>query len=220
MQIPALPPCCENPSRREARRQSRRETILEVAGRSFLEQGYAATTMSAIAAELGGSKGTLWSYFPAKDVLFAAVLDRATEAFQQQVTLILNPQDDLETTLCRFARGFLHRVTSPEALALYRLVVAEATRFPETGRIFHERATGRTKAALATYLTQVTARGLLRDADPQLAAQQLVGLCLSGCHQMLMMRLIDCADPDRIEAEVAETVATFMRAYAMPHPEA
>jgi hypothetical protein len=60
MQIPSL--TC--PSRREARRLSRREAILEVAERSFLEQGYAATTMSAIAAELGGSKGTLWSYLP------------------------------------------------------------------------------------------------------------------------------------------------------------
>ena len=67
-------PLC--PSRREARRQSRREAILDVAAQSFLEHGYAGTTMSAIAATLGGSKGTLWSYFASKEVLFAAVIDR------------------------------------------------------------------------------------------------------------------------------------------------
>jgi AcrR family transcriptional regulator len=213
METPTIPPPCENPSRREVRRQSRREAILDVAERSFMEHGYAATTMSAIAAELGGSKGTLWSYFPAKDVLFAAVLDRATEAFQQQLTLILNPQDDLDGTLLRFARGFLRRVTSSEALALYRLVMAEANRFPETGRIFHERAIGRTKGVLAAYLSQIMARGRLRADDPQLAAQQLMALCLSGCHQMLMIRLIDCAEPERIEADAVNAVATFMRAY-------
>ena len=214
MQIPALSSLCENPSRREARRQTRREAILDVAQRSFMEHGYAATTMSAIAADLGGSKGTLWSYFPAKDVLFAAVLDRATEIFQHQLTLILNPQDDLEPTLLRFARGFLQRVTSPEALALYRLVMAEANRFPETGRIFHERATGRTQAALANYLALVAARGLLCVDDPQLAAQQLVALCMSGCHRMLMIRLIDIATPDQLEADALAAVAMFRRAYA------
>ncbi len=208
-------PLCENPSRREARRQTRREAILDVAQRSFMEHGYAATTMSGIAAALGGSKGTLWSYFPAKDVLFAAVLDRATEAFQQQLTLLLNPQDDLETTLRRFARGFLQRVISPEALALYRLVMAEANRFPETGRIFHERATGRTLSTLAAYLAQQMARGLLRDADPQLLAQHLVALCQSGCHRMLLIRVIDSAEPEAIEADALGAVATFLRAYAV-----
>ena len=179
-----------------------------------MEHGYAGTTMSAIAAALGGSKGTLWSYFPAKDVLFDAVLDRATEIFQQQLTLILKPEDELESTLRRFARGFLQRVTSPEALALYRLVMAESNRFPETGRIFHERATGRTQTALATYLAEIMARGLLRNDDPQLAAQQLIALCLSGCHRMLLIRLIDCAAPDQIEADALAAITAFQRAYA------
>ncbi len=219
MQVSVLPPQCA--SRREARRQSRRDVILDVAGRSFLEHGYAATTMSAIAAELGGSKGTLWSYFPAKDLLFGAVLDRATETFQQQLTLLLNPLDDPETTLRRFARGFLVRVTSPPSLALYRLVVSEANRFPETGRIFHERAMGRTRVQLAAYLDEVRARGGLQIDDPQLAAGQLIALLLAGGHQMLILRLIEHPDPEMIENDAMAAVATFMRAHracATPQP--
>jgi AcrR family transcriptional regulator len=145
--------------------------------------------------------------------LFAAVLDRATDAFQQQLTLILNPQDEVSTALGRFARGFLQRVASPEALALYRLVMAEANRFPETGRIFHERCIGRTRGVLAGYLGEVMAGGRLRSDDPQLAAQQLVALCLAGCHQALILRLIDEAAPDQIEADAVHAVATFVKAY-------
>ncbi|MDP9057100.1 MAG: TetR/AcrR family transcriptional regulator [Pseudomonadota bacterium] len=214
MDIDAIPNPCETRDRRAARRQTRREAILNVAQRSFLEHGYAATKMSAIAAELGGSKGTLWSYFPAKDLLFAAVVDRATEAFQQQLTLLLNPQDELEATLRRFARGFLQRVTSPEALALYRLVVAEAGRFPETGRIFQERAMGRTRAQVATYLAGMMTRGLLRNDDPEMAAQQLVGLCLSGSHQMMVMRSIESVDAALLDAEATNCIATFLRAFS------
>ena len=37
--------------------------IIAVASRSFLQDGYARTTMSGIAATLGGSKSTLWRFF-------------------------------------------------------------------------------------------------------------------------------------------------------------
>ena len=40
-------------------RDERREAILKVARAAFLSDGYAATSMSAIAAKVGGSKATL-----------------------------------------------------------------------------------------------------------------------------------------------------------------
>jgi TetR/AcrR family transcriptional repressor of mexJK operon len=54
------------------RRDKRREAILDVARSVFSEEGYAATSMSSIAARLGGSKGTLYNYFKSKEELFGA----------------------------------------------------------------------------------------------------------------------------------------------------
>lgn len=200
--------------RREANRQSRRDAILDVAAQSFLDRGYAGTTMSAIAATLGGSKGTLWSYFPSKEVLFASVIERVTQAFRAQLSLILNPRDGIETALRRFCLEFLRKVTSPEAIALHRLVVGEVNRFPEVGRIFYDRAPRQTQKLLATFLGEAMARGELRRDDPLIAARQLSGLCLYGCHQRLMMRVIDAASPEDIEADVNRATETFLRAYA------
>lgn len=200
-------------SRREARRSARREAILDVAQASFLERGYAGTTMSGIAAALGGSKGTLWSYFPCKEVLFAAVLDRASQAFQQQLSLILTPNDELGKTLIRFARELLFKITSPEAAALYRLVIGEAHRFPEIGRIFYDRAPRRTRDLLAQYLADAMARGLLRREEPQTAAQHLLGLCVLGLQQQVLLGLI-AVDPQMIAHEAETSVAAFLRAYA------
>jgi AcrR family transcriptional regulator len=201
-------------SRREARREARRDTILDVAAQSFLEHGYAATTMSAIAATLGGSKGTLWSYFPSKEVLFTAVLDRVTEAFRAQLALILNPQDGLEPALRRFCLEFVRKVTSPEAIALHRLVVGEAHRFPEIGRIFYERAPRQTQKLLAGFLEQAMAEGRLRRDDPLIAARQLTSLSMYGCHQQLLMAVIDSVSVEAIEADVERAMQTFLRAYA------
>jgi AcrR family transcriptional regulator len=209
-------PSC--PSRREARREARRETILDVAARSFLEHGYAGTTMSGIAAALGGSKGTLWSYFPSKEVLFAAVIDQVTQAFRAQLSLILNPRDGVETALRRFCLEFLRKVASPEAIALHRLVVGEANRFPEMGRIFYERAHRQTQKLLADFLGEAMERGELRRDDPLIAARQLTGLCMYGCHQQLLMAVIDSVSAEAIEGDVERAMTAFMHAYAPSPP--
>lgn len=201
-------------SRREVRRRDRRDAIIAVAKRSFLENGYAATTMSSIAAELGGSKGTLWSYFPGKEELFAAVLRDATEVYHASLAQLLDTGDDLEPTLLRFSNDLLRKVTSPEAIALHRLVAAEASRFPEMGAIFHELAPLHTRNLLARFLAGAMDKGQLRRADTMLAARTLVVLTLSGCHQQMIWGEMTIASPEQIEADASFAVDCFLRAYA------
>jgi len=200
--------------RRESRRQSRRDAIVAVAGRSFLERGYAGTTMSAIAATLGGSKGTLWSYFPSKEELFAAVIDQVTAMFRERLAAILDPDADFETTLRHFCVQFVEKVTSPDAIALHRLVTGEAGRFPEIGRIFYERAPRMTHGHLAAFLSGAMNRGLLRRDEPMVAARLLVSLCMSGCHHKLLMGLIDRASPQAIVEDAERAVGFFLRGFA------
>jgi AcrR family transcriptional regulator len=203
------------PSRREANRHSRRELILDAAQGSFLNQGYDGTTMSEIAAQLGGSKGTLWSYFPSKENLFAAVVERATEEFRRHLTVVLNPDDGLETALQRFCEQFMAKVTSAEAIALNRLVVGETGRFPELGRIFYERGPRQTHLLLAEFIAGAQSRGLLPGIEPLRAAQQLTWLCMSGNYQMLLTGVIDAIAPELLAADIEAAMATFMRAYGV-----
>lgn len=208
------------PSRREANRLSRREAILDVAQGSFLHHGYAGTSMSGIAAALGGSKGTLWSYFPSKEALFTAVIERATNAFRRELVLVLNPDDGLETALTRFCTQHLAKVTSPEGIALHRLVAAETSRFPELGRIFYDRAPHQTHLMLADFIAQAQARDELCGIEPLRAAQQLTWLCMCSHYQMLLSGAIDSITPEDLAADVETGVATFMRAYGSARPAA
>src|ERR1700679_1983442 len=74
------------------KRDQRREAIMAVAREVFFEVGYAAASMSMIAARLGGSKGTLYNYFKNKEELFEAQVrdvcghaaDRITEATTEE----------------------------------------------------------------------------------------------------------------------------------------
>jgi AcrR family transcriptional regulator len=56
-------------------RDEKRAAIVKIAYEAFLTDGYAATSMSSIAAKVGGSKATLYNYFASKEELFAAVIE-------------------------------------------------------------------------------------------------------------------------------------------------
>lgn len=200
--------------RREARRIDRRDAIIAVAYASFLEHGYAATTMSGIAATIGGSKATLWSYFPSKEALFEAVLDTAISAYRAQLSTLLDTSVDFESTLRSFCASFLAKLTAPEALALQRLAHGEAGRFPEMGTAFYERGPRTTQTLLAGFISSAMDRGLLRRDDPMRAARALTSLCMSGCHQQLMLGRLAAPTVEMIAADADAATELFLRAYA------
>lgn len=57
----------------------RRERMLDAAQALFLENGLRGTTMEAIARRAGTAKPTLYNYFPDKEAVFAAVIERFIE---------------------------------------------------------------------------------------------------------------------------------------------
>ncbi len=205
------PPACK----RSARREDRRRAMLDVARASFLEHGYAATSMSGIAATLGGSKATLWSYFPSKEALFEAVLDDATVAYRQQQTEQLGLSGDLRQNLERFTLRLLTKLLSAPGIALHRLVAAEGVRFPEVVRIFHERAVQVTERLLSGFIAQQMAEGALRSDDPSRAARLLIGQCTLA--QQRAMWGVEQWDEARIAADATAAVDLLLRAYA-PEP--
>lgn len=200
------------PGKREARKEERRLAILDVAKRAFLEHGYSAASMSAISAELGGSKGTLWNYFPSKEELFAAVLEHATAAYRQQLSDLLAPSADLWTTIVSFCRSFITKITSPEGVRLHRLIAAEAGRFPELGEIFYRRAPEPTLRILAEFFAGQMAAGHMRADDPAVAARALACLCMGGLHQRVIWGIAE-PTPEAIEAETQAAADVFAHAY-------
>jgi TetR/AcrR family transcriptional regulator, mexJK operon transcriptional repressor len=178
-------------SKREERRGERRATILETAGQFFLDNGYAGTTMSAVAAGLGGSKGTLWSYFSSKEDLFAACIEGKTEIFRQELVSLLDPAAPLRPAIQGFCRSFIAKIREPRSIALYQLLCGESARAPEASRIFFERGPGVVEALLTAFLRSHVEAGRLSGAEAPLEmAQVLISLCTGISHQRLLLGLV------------------------------
>ena len=200
-------------SRREERRDERRDGILDVGRDCFLVDGYAATSMSSIAARLGGSKGTLYNYFKSKEELFEAVMQRQCGALAETLFDVTDDGEAPRERLEHFASAFLKLLLTPESLGMHRVVVGESGRFPELGRMFYDMGPKVILTKIASYLSDLMDQGVMRRADPLVAAQQFKDLTISG---VLQPRTWGVISGDMTDAEVEDqvnAVDTFLRAY-------
>ena len=192
---------------------ARRKAFVDAARERFFANGYAGTTMSSIAGKVGGSKTTLWTYFPSKEDLFAAVVDDIVASYGQALQIDLPADEPVTDVLGRFGQVLMATLMSPPLLALYRLVVAEAERFPHLAETFYERGPRRGKARLAEWMAAKMARGELRPGNPMQAVSHFAGLCQSGIYQHAVLGLPEGRDHQRIAAEIDAAIDTFCRAW-------
>src|SRR5436190_22187797 len=114
------------PSRLESAQLSDR--ILDVATALFLSDGFGATSIEAVAKRAGISKRTFYHRFTGKEMLFEAVVRRLVERWTPPLDATLFEGSSLAETLRRAGEYMLGVALTPEALALHRMVTAEATR--------------------------------------------------------------------------------------------
>src|SRR6185312_1175450 len=117
---------------------TRREAILGIAQEVFSAEGYAAASMSHIAAKLGGSKGTLYNYFKSKEELFAAYVQRSCIFHRGEIADLLLEEGDPRVVMTAFAKGYLRAFTAEPALQNWRVISAESHKSPAVGRMFYE----------------------------------------------------------------------------------
>ena len=192
--------------------EGKREAILRAAREIFLEQGYAAASMDAVAAAASVSKATIYAHFDNKRALFEAIIRARCERDLGEAQLPAATADlDIRAGLEAIARRFLDLVLSPEALAMYRIIIAEAPRQPEIGEAFHAAGPAVGLAAVAAHLADLDRRGELLVPDPAQAAALFLGM-LKG--ELFLRRILGLApDPLSPEAVVRAAVDVVLRAY-------
>jgi AcrR family transcriptional regulator len=199
----------------KAKRDQRRDTILEVAGAVFAEEGFAATSMSNIAARLGGSKGTLYNYFKSKEELFAAVVQEECSRLAD-VLFEVEERATIAEALTIIGERFIEHLMADWTVRMFRVVVAEASRTPELARTFYEAGPARGSRMLTEILEQARDRGELVADDCELAAQHFMTLCRGQHHLRCVLNLMPPLNAREIKVVIAEAVKTFMARFGAP----
>jgi AcrR family transcriptional regulator len=112
--LAALAADAQRVARRERRRDRSRDEILEATRRVLLRSGIAATTLDAVAAEVGVSKTAIYYYFSSKDALLFELVFRVMEerarAVHDRVAIAHDGADALRAIITETVRGFAERL--------------------------------------------------------------------------------------------------------------
>lgn len=200
----------EKRQRISARGQQRKEKILAAAKRLFLSEGYGETSIDAIVEQSGGSKATLYSYYPTKADLFRAVVDSIVTNREDPE---LKSPENVRETLVTFAESRLAIVFSSNHRALMRLIISERDRFPDIARMYYEQGPLHSHMVLRDYFEILIERGLLDIRSADEACEFFRGMLM---HQRYIEQLYLDASPlsaEEIGVKARHVVDRFLEAY-------
>ncbi|WP_332854467.1 TetR/AcrR family transcriptional regulator [Duganella sp. S19_KUP01_CR8] len=207
----------------KVRTEARRQAIIEAADALFQEAGYDGASMNEVAKRWGGSKVTLYGYFPSKEALFVAVVQSCATGHLADATRELSTapigRAGLEAALEHFGVRMLGVLANDKsALAVYRMVVAEAGR-SDVGQLFYDAGPRTSVETLAALLSGAMDRGDIRQADPTITAQQFLSLLTAEVDVRLYQR-----DPPPLSQQeirqVVQRATDMFFAGATPRPAA
>lgn len=183
----------------------------------FLRDGYAGTTIEAVAAEAGVSKQTIYNHLVDKQNLFLAVMEHALETSNDEVLrsieMLPEQPEDLDAELTRLGWRLATHFLDTDARAVRRLMFAEVLDRPELIDVWRRWGPNVIVAALSDRLARLARAGHLRITDPDRAARQIYSLIVFD--QVLRS---DLGTSGPTQADMADTidaaVALFLCSYA------
>lgn len=182
--------------------------ILSTAQTLFLTEGYADTSMDAIAGSASVSKTTLYSRYPEKALLFRAVV---TQILAQNAPGTDDDQlfgsGSIAEQMMRFGRLFAERMLTPESNAIDRLMISESERFPEIALEFHHQAYLRAVNRLADRIALDGRQGGWPVADPMSVATTFVAGLIGWVRREGRIRRLT---PEDCAGYVARSVALLV----------
>ena len=193
------------------------DRILDVAETLFLGHGFGATSIEAVAKRAGISKRTFYHRFPGKERLFEAVVRRLIERWLPPFDTEFAEHPALEDGLMHVAQHMLKIALTPEALALHRIVIAEARQFPGLARMMHEIGAASGIERIAKHLEPRIQSGELRAIDPRFAAEEFILMVVTG-PQRRALGLATPLTPAELAAWVEHAVSLFLNG-ARARPE-
>ncbi|WP_193161568.1 TetR/AcrR family transcriptional regulator [Microbulbifer hainanensis] len=194
---------------------AKRQAILDAAKDLFLSQGFAGTSMDAVAAEAGVSKLTVYSHFSDKETLFFSAVESKCENLMPMPMFTLAEGDSLEEMLNRIGVAFLGMIDGEDSVRLLRVMCAMAAQDEAMTRLFYEAGPQRTLNGMTRFLSRAAELGLLRLDDPTGAAEFFFGMLQGGCrHIQVLIGCCEAPGEEEKRERVAEAARLFMRAYS------
>ena len=191
---------------------AKRVAILDAAAGLFLERGIAPTTMEAVAERAHVSKMTVYSHFPDKPALLAAVFERNLAAIELP-EVSEGGSASAEQRLADFGERLAAFLLQPEIVRAGRVMAASASEFPDLAAAFYAAGPAVVLRKVARFLEAVRDEERLAFEDPELAAEQLVAAWLGVDQVKLSLGVVDRASAAAVSRRVRTATHALLRGW-------
>ena len=183
---------------RSSEREARQQELVHTAGMLFIKHGYRNVSLEMLAREAHVAVRTIYVKFGGKAGLLKAVLEANRERFFRPHEMLADPRP-LRANVRDFALHFLDLISRPEALAMHRMVVADAPANAELAQAFFEAGPQQTRAMLAGFFARPDIRCQLReDIDYALLPVYLMNCIIGDPYERMLF------EPKEVPAETIE----------------
>jgi TetR/AcrR family transcriptional regulator, mexJK operon transcriptional repressor len=187
-----------------------RATIVAVAKKVFLREGYQASIDSIIAAA-GIARQTLYNHFKDKRSLFQAVIESVSAQTMLPLrTLSLGVDEPLPSALRQFGEAYMRGMLDPDNLATTRLISSAIREFPEVGRFAYETGSKRSIALLADYLKAQRKAGRIRAVSAEAVAESFYGALVGPARFRYLLGVNVVTTPRQQRAYVRQIVQLYV----------
>jgi AcrR family transcriptional regulator len=196
------------------RTDEKRKEIVQVAADLFEKLGYDRCSMAALSERLGGSKATLYGYFPSKEELLRAVLDFQVATDADRIMRDFPASADLRESLILLGTAYLNKRMSALPVTNFRMV---ANQPPEStmGKEFFLNIIRPAFERLAGKFEALMDEGKLKRADPRVVTMHWKGLCDWDFFEQRMLGAIDGPDPKVVKKAVTLAADAFLKLYGI-----
>ncbi len=200
----------------QRRKDARPSEILAAALETFVEHGYAATKLEDVAKRAGVTKGTLYIYFESKEALFKAVVrENVVPLLATAEQLAGDRSADPELLLRQLVTAWWEAMGPSGLGGLPKLVISEATNFPELAQFWYDEVVRRGRQIFAEVLRRGMERGVFRTVDVDLAVRMILAPVLMAAiwnHSFLACE----KEAFPVEQYLATSIDIFLRGVAAP----
>ena len=192
--------------------REKRGAVMDAAIGLFLADGYDRTSLESVARAADVSSATLYKHFPTKEALFGAIMARLWESEPGAEGAMPEPGDP-RRGLTLIGRDYADLLGRQKTVALFRVIIAEAPRFPELGRELYERGKRPYLDRLGVYLEREIAAGTLAIDDIPMAARQFLGMINDVVFWPRLLIVDLTVSEGEARAVVDQAVETFLKRY-------
>ncbi len=196
----------------ESFRDKKRQSILNAATEMFLQHGYRTVSMEKIAQAAPVSKATLYKYFDSKEALLAGVVRSLCDGLLNTMMQLPDDNQSLEENLSQIASSFIDLIYSENAIAVYRLIIAESHDFPELSQLFYQSGPQMALAQFERHCQHLIQRGLLSSQlDASVCADIFFSLLKGEAHLQCLLGIRPLPSAEEKQLLVKQAITFYLQ---------